>query len=102
MDFDPAGGHEQGGIRPAVVVSAEDFNAGPTGLAVMVPFSTRKRGTPLDVAVQPPEGGLRRPSFIKCEDVRSVAFQRLIERWGQLSTRTMALVEDRLRILLEL
>jgi mRNA interferase MazF len=54
------------------------------------------------VPVEPPEGGLRQRSYIKCEDIRSVATERLIEHWGTLSASTMAAVEDRLRILLGL
>ena len=41
-------------------------------------------------------------SFIKCEDVRSVAKERLSRRWGKVSGGTLAAVEDRLRILLGL
>ena len=102
VDLGETRGHEQAGIRPSVVVSTDGFNSGPTNLAVVVPFTTRRRGTPLHVRVLPPEGGVRRTSFIKCEDIRSIALERLIERWGQFSDRTMALVEDRLRALLEL
>jgi mRNA interferase MazF len=45
-------------------------------------------------------GGVRQPSFIKCEDVRSVSRFRL--RWGIVGPETMAAVEDRLRILMGL
>jgi mRNA-degrading endonuclease toxin of MazEF toxin-antitoxin module len=41
-------------------------------------------------------------SFIKTEDVRSVAVERLTRRVGQVGHATMVQVEDRLRILLDL
>jgi mRNA interferase MazF len=54
------------------------------------------------VAVDPPEAGLRIKSFIKVEDVRSVAVERLTRRLGQVTPGTITQVEDRLRILLDL
>ncbi len=102
VDLDPVRGREQAGRRPALVVSANQFNLGPIGLVVVVPMTTRRRNVPLHVEVVPPEGGVRETSFVKCEDVRSISVQRLVERWGNVGARTLALVEDGLRIVLEL
>ncbi|MBI3968968.1 MAG: type II toxin-antitoxin system PemK/MazF family toxin [Chloroflexi bacterium] len=101
-DFDPTRGHEQAGIRPGVVVSVDTFNLGLSGLVVILPMTTTFRRNPLHVLVEPPEGGVRRRSFVMCEDIRSVARERLLERWGTLNPTTITLVEDRLRILLRL
>lgn len=102
VDLYPVRGHEQAGTRPCVIVSTPGFNRGPAGLLVVLPLTTTDRKIPLHVALQPPEGGVRRQSFIKCEDIRSIARDRLIERWGPLSDPTLAAIADRLRILLEL
>jgi mRNA interferase MazF len=102
VDLNPVRGHEQAGTRPALVVSADDFNRGAAGLVIIVPMTTRERGIPLHVSVDPPEGGIKRRSFIKCEDVRSVSEQRLVRRFGVVSQETVALVADRLRIVLDL
>ena len=102
IDFDPTRGHEQAGKRPALVVSVDMFNAGPAGLLIVIPITSKAKGVPLHVAVQAPEGGLQLPSFIKCEDVRSVSKTRLQGRVGAISPQTLAMVEDRLRILLGL
>jgi mRNA interferase MazF len=69
---------------------------------VVLPVTSKGKGVSSHVAVSPPEGGLTRPSFIKCEEVRSIAVERLIQRYGIVSPETMAAVEDRLRILLGL
>ncbi len=102
VDLDPARGHEQAGKRPALVISVDLFNRGPAGLVVLVPLTSRDKGVPWHVLVEPPEGGLEQKSFIKCEDVRSVATERLSTRLGVVSGETLAAVEDRLRILLGL
>ena len=102
LNLDPAQGREQAGSRPALVISVDAFNRGPADLVVVLPVTTVVKGIPFHVPVNPPEAGLRQPSFIKCEDVRSVARARLRERWGSVGTETMAAVEDRLRILMGL
>jgi mRNA interferase MazF len=102
VDLNPTRGHEQAGVRPALVVSVDTFNHGPAGLAVVVPVTSRAKGIPLHISVDPPEAGLTMRSFIKTEDVRSAAVERLTRRLGQVTDATMAQVEDRLRILLDL
>lgn len=102
VDLNPTRGHEQTGKRPGLVLSVDLFNHGPAGLVVMLPISTVAKGIPFHVELNPPEGGLKQKSFVKCEDVRSVAKERLLRRYGTVSPRTMAAVEDRLRILLKL
>ena len=101
-DFDPVLGHQQGGNRPAVVVSIDGVNLGPSGLAVVVPCSSRDRGLPFNVPVPGGAGGLRRPSFALCEMVRIVSRERLRFYRGRLPDGSMASIEDRLRILLGL
>ena len=54
------------------------------------------------VPVKTPEGGLSVLSFIKCDDIRSVSKQRLKKFYGTVSARTLAEVELRMRILLNL
>lgn len=102
VDLDPVRGHEQAGRRPCTVISVDLFNHGPSGLILALPITTRDRGIPFHVAVSPPEAGLRERSFIKCEDLRSISKERLVERWGSLSPGTVAKIEDRLRIILGL
>ena len=52
-DFDPSLGREQGGRRPALVVSDTLFTAA-TGLAVVCPITSRVRPFPTSVVL--PEG----------------------------------------------
>ena len=102
IDLDPTRGHEQAGTRPALVVSDDVFNSGPAGLVIVLPLTSKPKGVRSHVAVGPPEGGLRKLSFIKCEDVRSVAVERLGKRLGAISPATMEAVALRLRILMDL
>ena len=102
VNLDPTRGHEQGGTRPGLVVSVDPFNHGPAGLVILLPVTKVDKGIPFHVPVLPPEGGLKERSFIKCEDIRSVSTGRLNSYWGAVSSRTMAAVEERMRVLLDL
>jgi mRNA interferase MazF len=102
VDLGPTRGHEQAGRRPGLIVSTDRFNHGPAGLVVLLPMTTRPKGVPLHVAVEPPEGGIRETSFVRPEDIRSVSAGRLREHRGEVSAATLAAVERRLRVLLDL
>ena len=102
VDLDPTHKREQAGKRPALVVSVNQLNHGPAGLAIVLPMTTRPKGIRFHVEIAPPEGGLRRPSFVKPEDIRSVSVERLGRRFGEVSGQTLATVDTRLRALLDL
>jgi mRNA interferase MazF len=102
VDLNPTRGREQGGRRPGLVVSVDLFNQGPAGLVIVIPITTKEKGIPLHVEIKAPEGGLTKRSFIKCEDIRSVSRERLVQRLGQVTRNTLDAMEDRLRILLNL
>lgn len=102
VTFDPVRGREQAGKRPCLVLSVDQFNSGPAELVVVLPMTTKDKRIPFHVRVDPPEGGLEHPSFVKCEDVRSISKLRLDRCWGRVSTVTMQAIEYRLRILLGL
>lgn len=102
VSLDPTKGREQAGMRPALVISVDQFNHGSAELVVVVPITSKAKGVPLHVEVRPPEGGLTMTSFVKCEDVRSISTSRLVRRLGKVSNETVESVEDRLRIILGL
>lgn len=102
MDLDPVRGREQAGRRPALVVSVDVLNRSAAELAIVLPITSRQKNVRSHVAVEPPEGGLQRTSYIKCEDVRSISTTRLAQRLGAVAPGTMKAVEDRLRLLLGL
>lgn len=101
VDFGETRGHEQSGRRPGLIVSNDDMNHGPARLAIAIPISTKYKGVPSHVPVFPPEGVVE-PSFIRCEDIRSISTERLVHRMGEVSPETMDAVHDSLRILLNI
>lgn len=84
-DLSPTRDHEQAGIRPVLVVSADMLNRAPSGLTVIVPLTTSFRYAGLSVPISPPEGGLRAPSYALCDQIRSITNRRLSRRLGRVS-----------------
>jgi mRNA interferase MazF len=50
LTFDPQAGHEQAGVRPAVVLSPRTYNE-RSSLIVVVPVTRRIRGYPFEVVL---------------------------------------------------
>ncbi len=67
-DFDPTLGREQGGMRPALVISAAAFSA-MTGLAIVCPITSRIRPFPTSVVLP---AGLPVRGEILLSSVRSI------------------------------
>ena len=102
VDLNPTRGREQAGHRPALIISADELNASPRGLVVIVPIGGTARRLPTHVALMPPEGGVDKPSYAMVEQVRSISKDRLDRRFGAIKRATMDEVVVRLRWLLEL
>lgn len=101
-DLDPAVGHEQGKVRPVLVVSHDRFNALRNRLCIAVAITGTIRPVPSHVPIRPPEGGLIKPSAIQCEQIQVLAYERLRRHRGRVKQATMEAVEVRLRELLSL
>jgi mRNA interferase MazF len=102
VELDPTRGHEQGGTRPALIVSVDKLNRGPADLVVILPITSKDKGIPTHVRIEPQKQGLKELSFIKCEDVRSISKRRLVRLCGTVDSKTMSEVAYRLRILLDI
>jgi mRNA interferase MazF len=84
------------------MVSADRMNDGLSGLAIVIPVTRRDRGNPFDVPIAPPEGGRPMRAFVLSEGIRSISTERFRFRRGVRSAETVALVEERLPIVLGL
>jgi mRNA interferase MazF len=102
VNLNPTLGHEQSGLRPALIVSTDIFNHGPAELVIALPITTKGKGIPFHVEVRPPQGGLTSVSFIKCEEIRSLSTVRLMKKMGEVSDTVLEKVEDRIKIVLQL
>lgn len=104
LDWSPSRGSEQAGFRPALVVQTDAANANPAyPNTIVLAVSTKGKPVPFHVAVKPGRGnGLTEPSFIKCEQVLTVAKERLVKRLGAVSEEELRQVGRAVRLVLEL
>lgn len=102
LDFGEPVGREQAGVRPAVVVSTDALNEGPSGVILVVPLTSADRDLPSHVEIEVGESGLDHPSYAKCEDVKSISGRRLIDRIGVAGPDALFEIEQVLRYLFEL
>jgi mRNA interferase MazF len=101
-DLGTGRGREQSGTRPVLIVAIDGFNQSGAELVIALPLTSRKKRIRTHVAILPPEGGVTLPSYIKCEDMRSLSTERFIRAMGTVSALTLSEVEIRLRFLLGL
>lgn len=101
VDCDPVG-YEQGKTRPCVVVSADVHNLNDRGLVFVIPITSVYKELNWLVQVNPPEGGLKKRSYVLCHHLRSISTQRFVSScWGMLTQETMEQIEIRLKMLLD-
>ena len=88
-----------------LVVSDDALNAGPAGLVMVVSLTSKlakSKNIPAHLLVTPPDGGLKTPSVLLCDQLRTISKDRLSVRWGAISPALLADVENVLRALLNL
>jgi len=101
VDLEPVKGREQGGRRPCLVVSEDEFNRLPHGLVWTVPVTSNTRlRHAFAVAVRPPDGGLKAESLILCHQLRTVSTERLAKRAGSIPGEIFDEVKNRLALVL--
>ena len=66
LNFEPQGGHEQAGRRPALVLSPATYN-GETGLMICCPMTTQIKRYPFEVLI----AGAA-PSVILADQIKSL------------------------------
>ncbi len=83
-------------------MSDDELNEGPSGLAIVIPITSARRGLLSHVELYDVTSGLDEVSYAKCEDVKSVSARRLVTRLGVAPPQAVFAVERILRFLLAL
>lgn len=100
-DFGLPSGREQGGERPALVVSNDAYNTARFGLFIAVPLTTSDRGWVSHIRVDPGGGaGLRVPSWAMVEQAGVMSARRFMFHIGAAPRQTLGRVLDMLHDML--
>ena len=101
VNWNPAKGSEQAGKRPALVIQNDIGNEkAPTTIVAAISGSVRI--FPMNVKIDPPEGGLDFPSIVKTSQIVTVDKRRLEKRIGRLGAEKMEQVNGAMKLSLEL
>lgn len=94
--FDPQAGREQGGHRPAVVLSPASYN-GLVGLLICVPLTTRVKGYTFEVAIAGAAASVALADHVKSFDWRA----RAARPKGKVSATELETIKARIRRLID-
>ena len=84
-DLNPVRGHEQGGLRPVVIISQDVFNErSGTVIAMAVTSQPQRAGFPLTLELE--SRRLPKPSWVKISQIRTLSVERIGEILGTVST----------------
>ena len=83
-DLNPVRGHEQGGMRPVVVISHDIFNENSgTAIVMAITSQVQRAGFPLTLELIGVE--LPKKSWVKISQIRLISVERLGEKIGGVS-----------------
>ena len=95
LEFSPHEGHEQGGHRPALVLSSAKYNQSAS-LMVCCPMSTKVKGYPFEVLISNDP-----PSVVLADQVKSLDWRaRRAKRGGRVPDHVLAEVRAKLAALI--
>jgi len=101
VNWNPARGSDQAGRRPALVIQNDIGNEkAPT--TIVAAISSSVRVYPMNVQINPPEGGLDHPSIIKTSQILTISKERLEKRLGRISRDSMDEVDKAIKLSLAL
>ena len=97
IDFNPTRGHEQSGLRPAVVISTEKYHSF-SGLILVCPMTSKGKDYFFEVAIRGPKGR----SFVLADQLRTFDMkERVIKKTGKVSETEMGEILAKVSVLLE-
>jgi len=101
VNWNPARGSEQAGKRPALVIQNDIGNEKAT-TTIVAAISSSVKIYPMNIEIDPPEGGLERPSIVKTGQILTVSKERLEKRLGRISSKKMEEVNQAIKLSLDL
>ena len=94
--LDPVEGHEQGGRRPALVVSQEPFHASGTIAVCPITAAYAEPKRPHEVPIPLSEAGQTKPGVVLCHQLRTIFILR-IARGSRVGSVTDPDIRSRVR-----
>ncbi len=101
VNWNKARGSEQAGKRPVLVIQNNIGNENAS-TTIVAAISSSVKIFPMNVKVEPPEGGLDLASIVKTSQILTVHKKRLEKRLGKLGREKMEEVNQAIKLSLDL
>ena len=101
INWNPARGSEQAGIRPALIIQ-NDIGNEKSPTTIVAAISSVIKLYPMNVKIDPPEGGLSRPSIVKTSQILTVSKERLQKKLGRIGKEKIEEVNRAIMLSLDL
>ena len=99
VDLDPRAGHEQGGWRPAIVLTPNRYN-GKTHLAVVVPITNQVKGYPFEVRLP---GQMKTTGVVLTDAIRNLDWRARRAKYVEtVPTEVLKAIQERVAVLMGL
>jgi len=99
VDFDPRVGHEQGGNRPAVVLTPQSANR-VLGMCTVLPVTSQEKNYPFEVRL--PQPG-KVTGVVLCDQIKSMDWRsRNLKKAGTIPQSTLQAIRVMVKTLLGL
>ena len=103
VNFDPTIGSEIQKTSPALILQNDISNQhSPITIVAAITSQFDTETYPIEVLINPPEGGLTTTSVVLLNQIRSIDKQRLVKRMGIVSDHLMEYVNNAIQISLGL
>jgi mRNA interferase MazF len=102
-NLEPIKGHEQGGVRPALIIQNNTSNQF-SPLTIVAPITSKiyLKEFPTNVFLPKKESNLNKDSTILLNQIRTIDKSRLIKRISSLNNFLLKRVDNALRVSLDL
>ena len=98
LQFEPQAGHEQSGMRPAVIISPWEYNQ-KVGLCLCCPVTSKAKGYPFEVALP---AGMKVEGVVLCDQMKSLDWKaRNVRLIGTLPGRSFKEIQVRILALVQ-
>lgn len=82
-DLNPVKGHEQGGLRPVLILSHDVFN-GRSGTAIAVALTSQPQRAGFPLTLELGSGKLPKKSWVKISQIRTLSVDRIGKSLGRI------------------
>ena len=103
MNLDPTIGSEIKKTRPAIIIQ-NDIGNKYSGVTIIAPISSNnvEKIYPVEVIILSNSSGIKKKSKIVCNQIMAVDKRRLVKKLGLANKKTIALLDEALKISLGL